>query len=487
MYTNLKGAAYKADLIAAAAGENYLNEALTMVVSTEMAKCADSAGKPLVLSYSFGEIGSWMDGKLAINKFFDEFTDHGNKPGRIVCMSSGNAGLDSCSIYKELNETNKYSLSAAVGFSENPVDVHIFNSNDADLDISYQIYNMASESEEPLKAYTMDELLKLGLLTYQKNSDHDNRTNAKVNMSFDGIDTEGLSEEELRSLFILLTVTSKDKVVCKPRLFALSGKQSISFLNFGSPKISDGDPASAFNYFANTNSVLSVGAWTANDKWTSYFPMGDDMPPMSILWGENMLNDIGIFSSYVAADDNGVARPDFCAPGFGVISGVNSYYSDYFNENGEPKEEFIFKGNPAPNFMVAGRAREEYGRQDGHNSYITFDSGTSMSCPNAAGIIALWLQANPMLTVNQIRKIVSATADNDEFTTASPARFGAGKINALAGLKYILKNFPTAIQEIENGEPKGLEEPMVKKTMKNGQIVILNNGVEYNVFGQRIP
>ena len=78
-------------------------------------------------------------------------------------------------------------------------------------------------------------------------------------------------------------------------------------------------------------------------------------------------------------------------------------------------------------------------------------SGTSMSCPTVSGIIALWLQADPTLTLDDIKEVLAATSRNDEFTAASPIRWGYGKIDAAAGIEYIKQ--ATAVNSIESDEP----------------------------------
>ena len=80
-------------------------------------------------------------------------------------------------------------------------------------------------------------------------------------------------------------------------------------------------------------------------------------------------------------------------------------------------------------------------------SYVSM-TGTSMACPTVSGIIALWLQADPTLTVADVKDILANTCDNDEFTAKNPIRWGYGKINAKKGLDYIQQ--ATGIVEMED-------------------------------------
>ena len=79
-------------------------------------------------------------------------------------------------------------------------------------------------------------------------------------------------------------------------------------------------------------------------------------------------------------------------------------------------------------------------------------SGTSMSCPTVSGIIALWLQADPTLTLDEIKEVLAATSRNDEFTAASPIKWGYGKIDAAAGIEYI--KGMTSISTVSHDNPK---------------------------------
>ena len=72
--------------------------------------------------------------------------------------------------------------------------------------------------------------------------------------------------------------------------------------------------------------------------------------------------------------------------------------------------------------------------------------------PAVSGIIALWLQANPKLTLADVKDILANSCDNDEFTAKNPIRWGYGKINAKKGLDYIQQG--TGIVLMSDGRSK---------------------------------
>lgn len=122
------------------------------------------------------------------------------------------------------------------------------------------------------------------------------------------------------------------------------------------------------------------------------------------------IDDIAFFSSY-STMLNGITQPVICAPGFFVVSSWNHYNilkSEHVLDNMQ------WQGIP-----------------------YSSESGTSMSCPVVSGVVALWLQANPNLTIDEIKEVMKETAFNDSYTLASPDRFGYGKIDAAKGIEYI--------------------------------------------------
>lgn len=164
--------------------------------------------------------------------------------------------------------------------------------------------------------------------------------------------------------------------------------------------------------FAVHDSIISVGAYAARN---SYYSLLSD----KIITNNGVtVGQIASFSSYAVegSGPTGKALPTICAPGNDVVAAGNRYNA--------------YASNSAYTVMKT---------EDGSPWCVM--SGTSMAAPTVAGIIALWLQANPRLCVRQIKDIIAQTAIRDNFTTGSKGtHFGPnGKIDALAGMRLVLQ------------------------------------------------
>ena len=165
--------------------------------------------------------------------------------------------------------------------------------------------------------------------------------------------------------------------------------------------------------YATGDSTISAGAYAARNNYYS-------MTRNSVITDASItVGDIASFSSYsiAGAGPTGKALPTICAPGVNVTSAVSRY--SYFARN-------------SPYAVMT--------TSDG--SYWGILSGTSMAAPTVAGIIALWLQAKPDLSVAQIQNILAQTAIHDAFTTtrSNHNHFGPnGKIDAIEGMRMVLK------------------------------------------------
>jgi subtilisin family serine protease len=130
---------------------------------------------------------------------------------------------------------------------------------------------------------------------------------------------------------------------------------------------------------------------------------------------------------------DGLIKPDVMAPGQNIISSYSSYYLENHPQAGDitwDVEHFQYNGRTYP-----------------WNS----NSGTSMACPVVAGVVALWLQACPTLTPDDVLHIIATTSTHPDATLTYPNNeYGYGQIDAAAGLRYIVS---TAIRETPADTP----------------------------------
>ena len=108
-------------------------------------------------------------------------------------------------------------------------------------------------------------------------------------------------------------------------------------------------------------------------------------------------------------------------------------------------------------------------------------SGPSMACPHVAGIIALWLQAKPGLTFEQVKDVLKNSCDTDEFTAKAPLRWGYGKINAQKGLNYLLTL--DGIEEVQSTVPQSQSEKIYD--LQGRQVSNPTRGI-YIVGGRKV-
>lgn len=118
--------------------------------------------------------------------------------------------------------------------------------------------------------------------------------------------------------------------------------------------------------------------------------------------------NIGGFSSWGPTMD-GRMKPDLAAPGVSVASSISSFTDNSYSA----VQNVSFGGRTYP--------------------FARF-SGTSMSSPAVAGIVALLLEADPTLTPAEVKELLKSTTRTDQHTGTIPVegstRWGMGKVNA---------------------------------------------------------
>ena len=417
----------------------------------KMVHYADSLDKPLVVSNSWGSrngphdgTGQWAD---LVHEYFGD-----SHPNRIIIFSSANDAGHSIN-----GEGGGFFVKKSSASSSSPLGTIIRSAYYTNTDGGYRYQGLVSyaSSSSPLncKIYVLDNL------TGQVLTDWTLTTNTK---SFSGLDTYysgtmsvNMAQNSYTGKYELSV--KANELETKQRLGSVEHFTSRYTLAIEVYPASDSADINMWgghnSYYANIletpdhtwlagtddmcvsdeatiPDAISVGAYVSKTQVKNY--EGNDYA-----YNSGALGDIADFSSYATASQSttGKAYPWITAPGAQLVAGVNHYHT-------KDVDNTSYFGDDRKSRLVVNSDTDPYASMQ----------GTSMSTPVAAGIVALWLQAakekNKNLTVNDVKEIMEQTAIQDEFTMVN-SRFGKGKIDALAGIQYILNNVQPSTETLQ--------------------------------------
>jgi hypothetical protein len=449
----MQGMAPETDLVLAGLGTNLSNTNIVDCIGRIFAY-ADEVNKPAVINISLGNIIGLHDGSDAVSKGIATYTNNGNKPGRAVILSSGNSAANGQSIIKPLyisdTDAQGYQLRTVLGASTLPTETNpkvVYNSNYLfyasdykDFTAGIALVNLTDGTFKDLDTYT----------SYKEGTE-------KVRLFKDEYPTLSGGRAVVYGLYCqmnnvlvnhpnyrlaILVKGSSDgqvvKMICNGDGNAepCFNAPNTTGYDFPAAGYTLGNGDFALNISICDDAVISVGAYITRNSWTNWKNNTYSYRPSPVTGELQKLGEIADFSSY-GLDDKGKPRPTLLAPGMGIVSATNNYCPLYFyaNQPGVPDEE---NGNMPVLFPKVDKFERA--------NWYHVDQGTSMSAPVTTGIVALWMQADPTLTVNRIKEVMQATCVNDIYTT-NPSNIpsgniiqaGSGKIDCLAGLKKILE------------------------------------------------
>ncbi len=392
---------------------------------------ADSKGMPVVVSNSWGSQMGPHDGTGDFADICEQYFSDSNPNHICLFAASNDAG------------TNGFHVSGTAS-SSSPLGAVINWNTDYGLSFYYGII---------ANAWTRSSGRTLACKVIVINSSGTKQAEVTVNASSSGTTVTGLSNYISSGSLVAyrdyVSSNNKSQILLYASgtygLTMRSGyKLAVQFYPTNGSDVVDVWSGSAYTYYTNTPSTsgytwtkgsddmcvsdeatiptaISIGAYSTKNKVTDYNGSSHTL--------SYTVGDIADFSSYATAAQSptGLAYPWICAPGATIVSGVNAYDTsgDYSYINGNSAEYDMYRVN-----------------KDTTNPYGSME-GTSMATPCAAGIVALWLQAAKEvgrdLTTSDVKQIMKETAITDSYTNGTNAsHFGNGKIDALAGIKYIL-------------------------------------------------
>lgn len=422
------GMAPEADLVLISLSGDFdeyedVNDVIELAISFAVAY-AQQNDQPVVLSCSANSHSGPHDGTSTVTKAIEEASQT-----LVPVFSAGNEGGYPVHLYQKFTETKKTIKTLLIGLMDSETDGYIY-----DMMASVAGYTRTgSEASIKLSLHSINQIT--GALKTLWSSDtftatpdceeavtlvssDDDATLAKYFKgelavgAFDngdgrlciGAEVDG----SVKGLYLFqLTIggAPNTEIDLWDDVAGFGGTQLI-----GLPGYVDGDSEMSAGDWTSTERVISVGAYCANVNERSY---DGSVIDTSIPEDEDddayVLDDIAWFSSY-GTSFNDVVQPVICAPGVNIVSSFNQYYLS----GEEVADEMQWQGYP-------------YGAE----------SGTSMSCPAVSGIIALWLEAQPTMTFDDVMDVLRNTSRTDTYTANDDKRWGFGKIDAATGISYI--------------------------------------------------
>jgi len=398
---------------------------------------AESVGKPAVVNLSLGGILGPHDGTDAMCQYLARLGERA-----IICIAAGNDGDNDCAmsmsgggggIAASLLKNN------AVGFNISTTDtepyiMQFWGNDSQEFTFDFVIYNTDTKSvvySLPIPNTNGRQVAVGGLSTdasYNRDANFDAAFTEKSYAAF-------WSQVEDNNRYCVLmqcvlnrgNVTNyalmpairvsrvKGQTVCgylytpadnEVGKFVKESGSGWKDLYWGSTVCSSNGTISDM---ATGSNVISVGAYTSSKYFT--LENGNAYLYDGATDGGQICN----FSSYGTNPVTGETYPFVSAPGSAIVSSVSNYDTTDYN--------------------VCGNAGG-----NGRSNLWGVMQGTSMACPFVSGTMALWLEADPSLTVAEAREIIAATAVPYTGSDSNlKIKWGHGRLDALAGIKEVLR------------------------------------------------
>ncbi len=222
-----------------------------------------------------------------------------------------------------------------------------------------------------------------------------------------------------------------------------------------------------------------------------YYPLPDHTKKAFEYATKYGRNGKGCIIVFAAGNGNEPAKFDGYTAANEVIAITSSNYADQptiYADYGQPVSCAFpsgdFKVDRDKNILINSgiRVADRLDKKGySKNDYYSYFTGTSASCPGAAGIFGLVLSVNPNLTQKQLKALIPKMCDQigiptyyDE--TGYSQNFGYGMLNATK-----------AIQIAKTHQPTKYRLPMENQTKQAVSLHIGINEVDTNYYGMYIP
>ena len=396
----------------------------------DIVEYASSVGKKVVINLSLGHNLGPHDGTSLFNQYLELIGEEA-----IVCLSSGNDGNKRMYISFDATDENNelktfvYDNPDVAGIKMNGA-IDLWSKDSREFLVALTIYDritkefvytspfmgainvgasswgVASSSfatENDISIPLFESELTGSVRIYSST----NKDNGRYN-TYAIIDVENHQRDEsgLLGRYCIGFIMRADNGV---HIDAYADGNGVILHSLGVPGFTQGNPSRSISDLACGKNIIAVGASSSRNTTPRV-----DGSVKAYNFNEN---EVAYFSSYGTLDDGSIL-PHICAPGNMIVAPINSHYTKSMSSE--------LLNSLAVKTTI-----------DNKDYYWISECGTSMASPHVAGVIACWLQVDSSLTVHEVIDIAQSTADTNYADFPNP-KWGAGNINAYAGLKEVL-------------------------------------------------
>lgn len=379
---------------------------------------AKEVNKPAVINMSFGrEIGP-HDGTTIEEKAINEIA---NNKGLVLVAAAGNdGGMKNHALLSFSSNDPKYLITDVKKLENQPqsidditlIDIWSQNTGlSGAFDIQIGIYNLISKTivSSQIISGQINGTFKNSFVLEDNEKDNYlislesqlNPLNNKLNLNIGAYTNNSDVDDKL----IISLKSNNNQIHSWCNICDFNNPEGFNFTE-GDDYFTVGSPGTA-------TGIVTVGSYNAYEV--------SDEEDYSGVKGK-----LSTFSSKGPRTDFWI-KPTVTGPGNRIVSSLSSFDANY---------------------QTGGNFFSDVTNTFGNHTYGKMQ-GTSMSAPVVSGIIALWLQANPNLTTNEVLEIIGSSSIKDDdvtesfdfygtsYSTPPNVKWGFGKINALEGMNLI--------------------------------------------------
>lgn len=399
---------------------------------------AESVGKPAVVNLSLGSILGPHDGTDATSQYLSKLGDRA-----IICVAAGNDGEINCAmkmsgggggIMAAMLKNNAVGLNVS-SQATSPYSIQFWGNDSKEFTFDFVIYNVSTKQVVYSLNIPNTEGRGKGVGGSSTGSNLDKNDIFNEAFTASSYATFWSQVEECNNRYCVLmqcvlnrNSSSNTLLVPAVRITRTSGQSVYGYLNTSGSN----EPGSFVKetgsgwkdlYWSSTtcssegsisdmatgSNIISVGAYTSS----KYFTLENGS--QYSYDGSTAVGQMCSFSSYGTNPITNETYPFVSAPGSAIVSSISNYDKS--------------------NNSISGSAGG-----NGRSNLWGSMQGTSMACPFVTGVMGLWLEADPSLTVDEARSIIAATAvPYTGSDSALKIKWGVGKLDALAGIKEVLR------------------------------------------------